>query len=476
MNVYASSSASGGCMSLYLHSTKKHRFVNFRERAPLAATPDMFDVPGTSSFKGGLAIGVPGEVKGLEYAWETYGSGLYTWEELVSPSIDIADSFVGHKRFYILSKQFEILEYPDRDSWAEIYLKEEGETIKNPKLAETLRIIAKEGSQAFYNGSLTDMIVQELREIGSIITREDFIQYEIKDVEPLYYKLDEYDIYTAPPPFSGAVIAQIVNMAEILKPEYLSNEYEHTLAEILKFGFANRLILGDPDFDDMTEYISKMISMEHAQTLSQRFNEVSQDPDYYLDLASQMRRSMVDHGTSHFSIIDKDLNAVSLTHTVNSHFGSGVVGKYTGMLYNNQMDDFFLESYNNDIQPFKQPVSSTSPTIVMKDGFPHVIIGAAGGPTIVSTIANNLIRLLLLGDNIRTSIDMPRIHSAFSEDILLIEENLEENTKNLLQEKGHKLYEIESFGTVNGIVYNQGKKLPISAWADSRRFDIATGY
>ena len=472
----------GGFMTLRL-ANGETTFIDFREVAPGAAEPSMWqkdaegNIVNNEKKIGGKAIGVPGEVKGLLYVLEKYGS--MDREAVMNPSINMAKN--GYEVSAILSRDimdsFDTIEkYP---ATAAIYLNgglpyQIGETVKNPDLAKTLELIRDEGEDAFYKGPIAEAMIKAVQDAGGRMTQEDLDKYEISVREPITGTYRGYDIISAPPPSSGGThIIEMLNIMEnfdVASMEVNSAEYLHMLSEVYKMAFADRAkYMGDPAFLDLP--INGLTSKEYAKELygtidmtkAQEYKEGDPWP-YESDQ------------TTHYSIIDKEGNMVAVTKTVNNVFASGVVAEGTGILMNNQMNDFdFGEGLANSVAGGKKPLSSMSPTLIMKDGKPVMSIGCPGGVRIFGGVVQVITKYIDHGMDIQEAIDSPRIHDSFGD--LMIEGRIDAEVVKELEAMGHKITVEDqwvSYPCIQAVVMQEDGTL--RGGADPRRDGKALGY
>ncbi|CAK7328280.1 unnamed protein product [Dovyalis caffra] len=375
----ASSGIGGGSFMLIRLATGEAQAFDIRETAPMQASQDMYAGNATKKARGVLSIAVPGELAGLHKAWEQYGR--FPWERLVRSAEELARK--GFKISPYLHMQMVKTESGIlADKGLQDLLTSNGKLLQpgdicyNKKLADTLRSISKDGIAAFYNGSIGYKLVEDIQKAGGILTREDLRRYQVKMRDPITVEILGFKILGMPPPSSGGasmmlilnILSQYGVPSGILGPLGIHREIE-----ALKHAFAVRMNLGDPDFVNVTEVVSDMLSPKFAQTLKKTINDnMTFDPRHYGGRWNQIH----DHGTSHISIVVIERNAVSMTNTVNSYFGSNMLSPSTGILLNNEMDDFSIPMNNGDIpspappnfiRPGKRPLSSMAPTIILKD-------------------------------------------------------------------------------------------------------------
>jgi gamma-glutamyltranspeptidase/glutathione hydrolase len=393
----------GGFMTLYVNG--KPYFMDYRERAPLAATKDMYlDKDGNvikgMSLVGMRAVGVPGTVEGM---WEVQKRfGKLTWKQVLAPAIHYArDGFEVSEQLQ-QRRDAAAKDYGDKTNFGQYFGQlKAGETFKQPELAATLTRIANQGAKGFYEGKTADLIAAAMKARGGLITKEDLHEYKAVWRHPIQADWNGYHIITAPPPSSGGIgLVQLLKMKADLKDDFAdvklnSPQYIHLVAEIEKRVFADRAqYLGDPDF-----YKVPVAQLTDDAYIAKRASEV--DPKKPSDTKSVqpgLGTSMPEKAeTTHFSIVDKWGNAVSNTYTLNGYFGSGEVVDGTGILLNDEMDDFSAKpgvanmfgvvgSDANAIEPKKRPLSSMTPTVLTKDGKVAMVIGTPGGSRIFTSI------------------------------------------------------------------------------------------
>ncbi|WP_095198279.1 gamma-glutamyltransferase [Mesorhizobium carmichaelinearum] len=448
----------GGFMTIRFAGGKS-TFLDFRERAPLAATKTMYlDKDGNpvkgASLDGYLAVGVPGSVAGLEMAREKYGT--LSRQDLMAPAIAYAkDGFIlnqGDAASFAGSAD-RLAKDP---AAAAAFLKADGkpygigERLTQPDLAASLTAISEKGPDAFYKGAIADEIVKASGAKGGILAKADFEQYAVRELKPVTCTYRGYEITSSPPPSSGGIIiCEILNVLEGYPLSYLgagSAEAVHVMVEAMRHAYVDRnSTLGDPDFVDNP--VSKLLDKAYAKDIRDKIDPfragVSQDlmPKGFGESKE----------TTHYSIIDKDGNAVAVTYTLNGSFGAGVVADGTGILLNNEMDDFtqkpgvpnlygLVQGEANAIQPKKTPLSSMSPTIVARDGKPFMVIGSPGGSRIITITLEAIVNVIDHGMNIQEAIDAPRIHHQWLPDTVYVEPfGLSPDTEKLLAGMGYHL-------------------------------------
>ena len=412
----------GGFMTIKMND--EVAFLDYREKAPMAAHRDMYldengDVIENSTLIGGQAVGVPGTVAGFWKAHQRFGK--LPWEELVNPAIKLAEE--GFLPAKILVDDIQSMKdwFKDKTNFSKYFLSiNTSENFKQPELANTLRRIAKFGADDFYSGETAKLIVEQMKESDGLITMEDLNSYEAVWREPLRSNWRNYEVISAPPPSSGGfAIIQLLKMKDYLDHffsglEHNSAQYIHLVAEMEKRVFADRAeYLGDPDFFDVD--IEKLISEEY---IARRALEVN--PNAISSLES-VDPGLESPDTTHYSIVDQWGNAVSNTYTINWNYGSGVVVEGAGFLLNNEMDDFSAKpgvpnifgvvgNVANEIQPEKRMLSSMSPTILLKDGNVEMVLGTPGGSTIFTSVFQTIVNIMDFDMSPYEAIQSTRFH------------------------------------------------------------------
>jgi gamma-glutamyltranspeptidase/glutathione hydrolase len=451
----------GGGFLLARFSSGATVFVDFRERAPLGARRDMYldergNVIEGLSLVGPLASGVPGSVAGLAEAHRLYGS--LPWRTLLEPAVRLARD--GFRVSGSLANSLQQLDdYRDRFPGLAQFARpdgsalREGDTLRQPDLAGTLRSIADEGPGAFYHGRIADQIVAEMKSSGGIITKEDLAVYDAPLREPLRGSYRGYEIISAPPPSSGgAVLIEILNIVEGLGlngTRFLSDRGIHLLVEAERRAYVDRArYLGDPDF--WKNPLSTLLSKRYASRLRSSISQTATPSSSFAERAG----GPTERGeTTHYSIIDSLGNAVAVTTTLNDSYGSKVVVRGAGFLLNNEMDDFSVKpgvpnlyglvgGEANAIAPGKRMLSSMAPTIVLKDGGVFLILGTPGGSTIITTIAQVIIDMVDYGMTLEEAVSAPRFHHQWMPDQITVEAGaLPTYLVRTLQGRGHVIVE-----------------------------------
>lgn len=485
----------GGGFLVYHGAEGKVTSFNFREKAPLAATADMYldengNIRDNTNHDGPLSVGVPGTVAGLWLAHQRLGSK--PWPELVQPAIELAEqgfpstwAMQGILRFY------QQVEGPEYEAAKKAFLKkgtglyEPGELWKQPDLAATLKRIQRDGRDGFYKGETARLIADFMRKHGGIITEKDLEKYEAAEQEPIHGAYRGYDIYAMAPPSSGGVaLVEMLNILEgfnLKEAGHNSALYLHLLTEAMRRAYADRAqYLGDPLFNpDMP--VERLISKDHAETLRNTIGLFMASPS---DSSRFNQALMVAESeeTTHFSVVDQEGNAVSLTYTLEYGYGSRLVVEGAGFLLNNEMGDFNpvpgvtntrgqIGTKPNLVAPEKRMLSSMTPTIVARGGKPVLVIGSPGGRTIINTVLQVVLNVIDHGMNIGQAIEAGRIHHQWLPDVTSFEEfSISPDTRRLYEMMGHRVRFRGEQGSAMGIFIDQEKGL-IYGTADSRDFD-----
>jgi len=491
----------GGGFMLYRRNDGQVFSIDYREMAPKAATRDVFvDKDGNvikgegSSTIGYRASGVPGTLAGFDLAFRKHGSGKVRWRDLVEPARLLAQNgYVLTNRLanLLVSYKEHLAKYPDSNR---IFLNhgnyyKEGDLFKQPELAQTLGRIEAQGASEFYTGRTAQLIAADMKANNGLITLEDLKSYNAKERTPLRGNYRGHEILTMPPPSSGGIVLlQVLNMLEgydVKKMGYNSAAKYHLLVEAMRRAFADRAeFMADPDFQDVP--VAKLIDKAYAQRRSST-----------IDLEKATSSTEVGHGevaakegmdTTHFTVVDAAGNIVTNTYTINDLYGSRVTAKGTGVLMNDEMDDFaarpgkpnmfgLIQGERNKVEPMKRPLSSMTPTIVMrKDGTPWFALGARGGPRIITAVLQSVINVIDHDMNIQQAIDAPRVHQQWYPDEVLFEPyGMSPDTLNVLRGYGHTFAEKPGYiASATGIMIDSdGVRLGA---IDSRSDGEAIGY
>ena len=465
----------GGFMLIYRADLNQTIAIDYRETAPAATTKDVFlDANGEADpFKSrysGLAIGVPGTVAGLELAWRKYGSGKFSFADLIAPAIALARQGLTVDDDVADSLPLAAAALGRRPSSARIYLRPDGSVpqtgdhIALDDLTATLETIAANGAAGFYSGPVAQKIVEAVNAVGGRMTIEDLANYRAVERQPVRGTYRGYDVVSMPPPSSGgAHIIEILNILEgfPLAAQGLNSAASlHELAEAEKLAYADREAwLGDPDFVKIP--LAGLISKTYAEHLRALIAPDRARPA--ADIRPGEPQRYESDQTTHFSIVDSDGNAVANTYTLNLPYGSGLVAEGTGVLLNNELDDFaakpgaanaygLLGGDANAPGPMKRPLSSMSPTLVLKDGKLLMATGSPGGSTIISTVLQIVLNVIDHGLNVAEAENAPRAHDQLWPDELRIERGMSLDTIRLLEAMGHKVVLRNAMGSANTIV------------------------
>lgn len=468
----------GGGFLVYRPAKGEPAGYDFREMAPAGSNPEMWLKDGKYDFdihhNSHRSVGVPGTVAGLHMAWKEQGSK--PWKDLVAPAIALArDGFeISHGLARSLAGQLdEFKKYPA--SLAQFSNNgtpyEAGETLKQPDLARTLERIANEGPAGFYEGETALLIEKEMKANGGLITREDLKNYQAKKRTPVRGTYRGYEVIGMPPPSSGGIaVIQMLNVLEgfdLKANGYGSAQNLHLIAEAMRRAFADRARhLGDPDFNKDIP-VDMLISKQYAETLRRTINpsraSVSSPGSFTWPTESQE--------TTHFSVVDANRNAVSLTYTLEYGYGSRIVVPGAGFLLNNEMGDFnagpgltdergLIGTTPNLAQPGKRMLSSMAPTILAKDGQVFMVTGSPGGRTIINTVLMTVLNVVDFGMNAQEAVDAGRMHHQWLPDQLSMERyGFSADTIKALQEMGHKVREVGSQGVAQVIVFDQKENM-----------------
>lgn len=495
----------GGGFLVFMDSAGNATTIDFREKAPLKASPDMFlNADGdlltgrnqygresTVNHIGARSIGVPGTVDGLYLAHQKYGR--LAWVDLVQPAIELAQN--GFPLNYSLYEAAQFFKTRSPIPFLQNYfdnndgeITQFGELWKQPELAKTLTEIRDHGKDGFYQGTVAKEIVRFMEEHGGIISLEDLQRYTAIERKAIKGSFKGYDIYSMPPPSSGGVaLIEMMNLMELANLdsiEFNSTEYVHLVAEVMRRAYADRAqYLGDTDFNVDTP-TDKLTSKSFAKS---RFENLDMTKASISD-SSQFGQIYDGTNTTHLSVIDKEGNAVSLTYTLEHSYGSGMGSEKLGFLFNNEMGDFNpqpgrttrkgqIGTDPNLIQPEKRMLSSMTPTIVAKDGKAFLVIGSPGGRTIINTVFQTVLNVLAYEMRVDKAIEAMKINHTWLPDRIQYEANLlSPDTRKALEAMGHRMSTVRYLGALMGIQVDEKRGIIIGASDSSRPDGAAVGY
>jgi len=496
----AAGNIGGGGFLVYHGGETEITTFNFREKAPLAATRDMYlnkngKIKNNSNHEGLLSVGVPGTVAGLYKAHQRLGK--LEWSKLVQPAIDIAEKGFPVSPSIVEFSQWVFENKEEYASTAKIFLKdgmvpfEKGDILVQKDLGETLKRIRDKGADGFYKGKTANLIADYMNTNKGIITKEDLKRYEAEEMKPIKGTYREYDIIGMPPPSSGGVaIVEMLNILEnfdLKQAGHNSAASLHYITEAMRRGFADRaLYIGDLNYNEQIP-LQELTSKEYANKLT---NSIQEKKASTSDSANFNKAHLAYESpqTTHLSVVDTEGNAVSLTYTLEQSFGSKIIVEGAGFLLNNEMGDFnAIPGYTdtkgtigtkpNQIEPEKRMLSSMTPTIVAKNGKPVIIIGSPGGRTIINTVLQVILNVIDYDMNIAKAIESPRMHHQWLPDVTYFEEwGFSPDTQCIYKEMGHDFEIRSSQGRAMGIYINPETGM-LEGAADSRSFDgEAVGY
>ncbi len=481
----------GGGFMLIRFADGRTTFLDFRERAPLAASADMYlDAAGKAtdaSQFGYRAPGVPGSVRGFELAHRRYGR--LKWPRLLAPAIRLARE--GFSVSYDLARSLASSKALARDAESRRVFQrdgrfyEAGEVMRQPELAATLARIASVGARDFYAGETARLLVKAQKEHSGLITREDLASYQAVERKPLVGTYKSYRLITAPPPSSGGL--GLLEMLGVLDGSGYERQGAgsaasiHFVAETMRRFYADRArYLGDPDFAHMP--VAGLISERYTAGLRRLIDPERATPSDQVT-AGRPELSESDQ-TTHYSIVDAEGNAVAVTYTLNGSYGSGVTVPGAGFLLNNEMDDFtvapgvpnmfgLVQGEVNLIAPRKRPLSSMTPTIVLREGKLYAVLGSPGGARIITTVLQVFLNMADFSMGLQDAVNWPRFHHQWKPDVLRMEPGFSPDTIRLLRARGHEVETVSAIGEVSAIA-REGEWL--AGAADPRAAGKASGY
>ena len=484
----------GGFMMVHDAKSGKTIALDFREMAPAKASRDMYlddkgQVVNNKSLYTHFASGVPGTVAGMTHALEKWGT--LPLADVIQPAIDLAEK--GYPVSPTLAEALAV-EKDNLGKWdttKAIFFKDgepmkAGDQLVMKDLANSMRLIAKEGKDAFYKGAIADQIVQEMSKHGGLITKEDLANYKVVEREPVTGDYRGYQVVSMPPPSSGGIhIIQMLNVLEHFPLNESGPNSAKTIrlvAETMKRAYADRSeYLGDTDFVKVPQ--KGLMAKAYADDLAKIVGEDKVVPAK--DIKPGAPQKYESDQTTHYSIVDKDGNAVAVTYTLNLNFGSGIVAGNTGILLNNEMDDFsskpgvpnafgLIGGEANAIEPGKRPLSSMTPTMVLKDNKPWLVTGSPGGARIITTVLQTLINSIDFGMNPAVAASTPRFHHQWLPDELRLEPGFSPDTVALLKQQGYKVVVKPTMGRTQTI---QVRDNMMYGYSDPRNPDgVTVGY
>jgi gamma-glutamyltranspeptidase/glutathione hydrolase len=487
----------GGFMIIRDPKTGECKAFDFREKAPGGASPDMYlddkgEYAQDRSDFGHLAVGVPGTVKGFELAMKKYGS--LEWKSVVAPAIALAENGFRLKKEMAVSfngvrhvkekasKEFlRIFTKPDDSQFVE------GELFVQKELAESLKLIAEHGSDAFYQGKIADLIADDMEKHGGLITKNDLLEYDAVIRRPVKGTYRGYEIVSMPPPSSGGtILIEMLNILEgykLAEMDRFAPETLRLMAETMKFAYFDRArYMGDQDFGEIP--VDRLISKDYAKHIRKKIRAKTVIPS--LEIGAEILTLEKGKETTHYSVIDKEGLAVSTTYTLNGGYGAFVVAEGTGILLNNEMADFNMKPGLTDdkgmvgtrpnlIEPYKRMLSSMTPTMVIKDGKAFLITGSPGGRTIINTVLNVLVNVIDFQMPVLDAVIASRMHHQWMPDCLYLEqEGLTDVLAKTLKTMGYDLKKRPQ-GDAHTILIDPKTGLYYGA-ADKRRMGSAIGY
>jgi gamma-glutamyltranspeptidase/glutathione hydrolase len=460
----------GGFMVIHF-ADGKNTFINFRERAPLAARADMLldaqgNVVGNRSLTGYLAVGVPGTVMGLETARQKYGT--LPRARLIAPAIKLAED-----GFVLTRGDVDVLAegnqaFREQPNVAAIFLNHgepfaPGDRLTQKDLAATLRAISRGGPNAFYHGAIAAAVSAASRANGGLLTSEDFAAYTATESAPVGCTYRGYTVLSAPPPSSGGItlceMLQVLEGYPLKAMGFHSSAAVHVMTEAMRHAYRDRnTYLGDPAFIDNPT--ARLLSAPYAESIRAQIQPNRATPS----AALQGLAAAEEHATTtHYSVVDRLGNAVSVTYTINESFGAKVIAGNTGFLLNDEMDDFtakpgvanvfgLVQGKANAVAPGKRPLSSMTPTLVFKDGKPVLVVGTPGGSRIITTVLEVIVNFIDHGMTLQEAVDAPRIHHQWLPDTIGAEPfALSADTVTTLTAMGYKIVPLQPWGSGNAV-------------------------
>jgi gamma-glutamyltranspeptidase/glutathione hydrolase len=484
----------GGGFMLVRLANGTSNFIDFRERAPKGASHDMYldptGKPTEDSLIGYRASGIPGTVRGMEFAHKKYGKK--SWKSDVDPALNLAAkgfpvSWALAQALHSDGVSSKLNRFPDSKR---IFLRdgkfyEAGDTLLQPELAKVLKRIRDKGARDFYEGQTAQLLASDMQSHGGLVTLDDLKNYRVIERQPLTGSYRGYTIITAPPPSSGGV--GILQMMGVLEGTSFAREAPgsaaslHLMAEAMRRYFADRSeYLGDPAFTKVP--VTALLNKEYIAGLRSTIDPAHATPSDLIHPGKLTVHESTE--TTHYSIVDSEGNAVAVTYTLNGSYGSGVTATGLGFLLNNEMDDFapkpgspnaygLIQGEANAVAAGKTPLSSMVPTVVLKDGKLFMVVGTPGGPTIINSVLQTILNVLDYHMNMQEAVDQPRIHHQWLPDSLSVEKTVGADTIELLKQRGHTVRVLPQIGEMAAILVD-GEWL--QGAADARTEGTAKGY
>jgi gamma-glutamyltranspeptidase / glutathione hydrolase len=470
----------GGFATIHL-ADGRETFVNFREKAPLAATETMYldakgDVVPKASLEGYLSVGVPGTVLGLDTMLARYGTMKRA--DVMAPAIALA-----RDGFELVQGDVDILatttkSFASQPNVASVFLKDgrayrPGERLVQADLAGTLEAIARNGPDAFYKGAIAEKVAAASAAQGGILTRADFEAYTVAEAEPVRCTYRGFTVVSAPPPSSGGTtICQILNIVEgypMGQMGFNSAQSVHLMTEAMRHAYVDRNFqLGDPDF--VRNPLEKLLSKDYAAAIRGKIDPAK------ASTSKEVQPGVEPHEgtqTTHYSVVDDKGNAVAVTYTINALFGAKVIAGDTGFFLNDEMDDFtvkpgvanlfgLVQGKTNAIAPGKRPLSSMSPTIVARNGKPFLVLGSPGGSRIITITLETMMNVIDHGMNLQEAVDAPRVHHQWLPDQVYVEPfAVSPDTRKLLTDMGYSLTQQAPWGAAEAIMVAPEAPIPL---------------
>ncbi|XP_074869170.1 glutathione hydrolase 5 proenzyme [Carettochelys insculpta] len=472
----------GVIFTIYNATTEEVMVINARETAPASISQDWLTKCKNGSFPvGSQWIAVPGELRGYEEAHRRYGR--LPWKSLFEPTIELLEKGIRTPEVLSSFLNFWALQHDlKQSSLCKLFCKNDtvlqaGDVFEWPALQSTLKAVAEKGAQEFYEGKIAQNLVTDIKRESGVLTLRDLKNFKAEVIQPLKISLGKYTMYSPPPPAGGAVLSFILNILKEFKftPESMKStsrkiETYHRIAEAMKFGNGQKPKLEDPQFSDIDqEQIKELLSSSFANRVRMQINERGDHLGSFYNLSQP---GSVSYGTSHVSVLAEDGSAVSVTSTINYPFGSMVYSPTTGIILNNELQDFCRKS-RNKITAGERPPSAMSPSILIsKDDHSMLVIGGSGGELIISATALAIMNKLWFGDDLEHAISRPILHAARNNRIQF-ETGFDEEVKRGLLEKGHQEMKTQMLNVVQGIS-KEGRC--IFAYSDQRKRGSAAGY